>query len=51
MKSIIKFLPLLGLYVFIVLIASTHAFQGDEARYVLFANNLSQGFYSGSDNI
>lgn len=51
MKDIIKIFPLFGIYIFIVLVASTNTFQGDESRYVLFANNLSQGFYSSSDNI
>lgn len=51
MKDTIKFFPLLGIYIFIVLTASTNTFKGDESRYVLFANNLSQGFYSSLDSI
>ncbi len=42
-------LLLLSLYVLIVLAAQTSDFQGDEGRYVMFANNLLHGFYSPSD--
>jgi len=40
------FLPLLFLYIAIVLIFSKDVFQGDEGRYIGFAKNLIQGFYS-----
>ncbi|MFC1620963.1 ArnT family glycosyltransferase [Candidatus Omnitrophota bacterium] len=51
MKNSIKFLPLLILYIFIVLMASSDSFQYDEGRYVLFTQNLSQGFYSDSSDM
>ena len=47
----LKFIPLLVFYIIIVLAASTDTFWGDEGRYVMFATNLSHGFYSPSDNI
>ncbi len=43
------FAPLLLVYVTIVLILSENSFAGDEARYVQFAKNLVQGFYSPAD--
>ena len=46
-----RFLPLLFLYIFIVLIAHTKTFQGDEGRYVMFATNLSNGYYSPLDKV
>lgn len=46
-----RFLPLcafllLPLYCFIALYSYTPAFEGDEGRYVLFAKNLAEGYYS-----
>lgn len=51
MKDKTRFLPLLVLYILVVLLASTNTFQSDQARYVEFANNLSQGYYSPPDDI
>jgi len=42
----IRLLPLLLLYAGFVLVAAVPGLEGDEARYVMFATNLSQGFYS-----
>jgi hypothetical protein len=42
----LRFLPLLILYIFIVLVAHNGSFLGDEGRYVMFATNLSKGYYS-----
>jgi len=42
----ILFLPFLVLYVFYVLRFHTDAMEGDESRYIQFAQNLLQGFYS-----
>jgi hypothetical protein len=50
-KERLRFLPLLGLYISIILIASVDRFESDEARYVQFANNLSHGFYSPEGKI
>ncbi len=49
MKNSIRFLPLLLLYISIVLIFSENKFWGDEERYVMFAKNLTEGYYSPSD--
>jgi 4-amino-4-deoxy-L-arabinose transferase-like glycosyltransferase len=46
MKDKTKFLPLLGVYIFIVLLASSNDFQGDQKDYIWFAQNLSHGYYS-----
>lgn len=51
MKKRFIFLPLLLLYLAIILLAYHHNLQDDEVRYVTFARNLSQGFYSPADNI
>jgi hypothetical protein len=51
MKHNIKFLPLLLLYAFIILLAYHNNLQNDEIRYVAFAKNLSQGFYSPPEQI
>jgi hypothetical protein len=51
MRDKIKFLPLLFFYIIIILIAQTDEFWGDEARYVMFATNLTHGYYSPRDNI
>jgi hypothetical protein len=47
----IKLLPLLLLYGAIVLIFLPDSFQGDEERYIMYANNLTQGHYSPLDKI
>ena len=46
MKNILKFLPLLLLYVIVTLVFSSNEFNGDEGRYVMYATNLSKGYYS-----
>jgi hypothetical protein len=45
------FIGLFFLYVGITLAFSVTTFQGDEDRYVMFANNLVNGFYSPPDSI
>ena len=47
----IALLPFLVLYVVLVLVFHKDAMEGDEGRYVFFAENLSQGFYSPRDEI
>ena len=42
----ILFLPFLLLFIAYVLIFPTNGHEGDEARYLMFANNLVHGFYS-----
>lgn len=51
-NPIIKFLPLLLLYI-IILVFVRDAFLKDQDRYLMFASNLAQGFYSprGSINL
>jgi 4-amino-4-deoxy-L-arabinose transferase-like glycosyltransferase len=51
MKRYLRFVPLLILYVLVVLSFASDSFQGDEGRYVWFAENLAQGFYSPADEI
>lgn len=51
MTDFSKFLPLLILYFVIALSASTEVFQGDEGRYVEYAQNLSVGFYSPKNDV
>ena len=45
-KDFIELLPLLVLYIAVILILSTNTFDGDEGRYVMYATNLSNGYYS-----
>lgn len=40
------FLPFLILYVAIILILATPTLQGDEGRYLMYARNLPNGFYT-----
>lgn len=42
----IKLSPFLCLYVFLAGLLSTTGFKGDEGRYIYFANNILNGFYS-----
>lgn len=42
----ILFLPLIILYILIILILSKNYFEGDERRYIMYAQNLAKGFYS-----
>lgn len=51
MRDKLKLLPLLFYYSFVVLIFYSNNLWGDENRYVMFANNLLNGFYSPSDDI
>lgn len=48
-----KFLPLLLLYLFAVVLLSSNNFQSDEESYILNANRLVHGVYSsqGGDNL
>ena len=45
-KTKFLFIPFLILYIGIVILFSKSEFQGDETRYISFANNLLNGFYS-----
>lgn len=51
MTEKLKFLPLLFFYILVVIVASSNTFQGDESKYVRFANNLANGYYSPHDDI
>ena len=48
---LLKFLSLLLFYIVVVLAISSTNFWKDEGRYVMFATNLSQGYYSPLDKI
>lgn len=48
---LLKFFPLLLLYIVIVLLCYSRDFWGDEVRYVMFATNLSHGHYSPLNKI
>lgn len=50
-KTVLIFLPLLVGYVILVLITASGNFQGDEGRYVMYATNLSHGYYSPKGEI
>lgn len=50
-KAMIKFSPLLLLYIVVVLMGHSNNLQGDEGRYVMYANNLLKGYYSPQGQI
>lgn len=43
------FSPFLLLYIIIVLLFQANVLWGDESRYLIYAQNLTHGFYSGPD--
>lgn len=45
-RPYLLFLPFLVVYIIYVLMFPTNGQRGDEARYIMFANNLLDGFYS-----
>lgn len=49
-NGVLSFLPLLGLYIILVFVFSSNELTGDEYRHVRYATNLTQGFYTSSDN-
>ena len=52
MKRLIKFAPLLILYILlVVIIDSPHSPQSDAGRYLWFAENLTNGYYSPATEI
>jgi hypothetical protein len=50
MKDLLKFTPLLILYVFLVFTRGQSELFGDEIRYFAYAENLTQGFYTTQEN-
>ena len=51
MKDKIKFLPLLFYYGIVVLVLYSNDFWGDEGRYIMYAKNLLNGYYSPLDDV
>lgn len=49
-RPFLLFVPFLILFIIWVLINPTDGLYGDEGRYLMFANNLLQGFYSPPGN-
>jgi len=47
---VIRLLPLLFIYVAVVLLYSPRELAGDEYRYLRYANNLANGFYTDREN-
>jgi 4-amino-4-deoxy-L-arabinose transferase-like glycosyltransferase len=45
------FLPFLILYVAVILIFAKNISDGDEGKYLMYAQNLSQGFYTSLSNL
>ncbi len=45
-KPYLLFLPLLLLYVFIIIFFKPDEYVGDESRYIMFAHNLLNGYFS-----
>ncbi|MBK7872942.1 MAG: glycosyltransferase family 39 protein [Saprospiraceae bacterium] len=50
MKTALKFLPLLFLYIIIILLFSKDYLQKDEPRYLQYAENIVNGFFTTADN-
>ena len=51
LKDIIKFIPLLLIYIVVILIATDNNIYGDGKTYVMYAKNLSHGYYSPLNNV
>lgn len=49
-KILLPFLPLLAIYIVVFLVFSTPGTMGDEMRHIKYADNLTHGFYTNSDN-
>ncbi|MFA5032933.1 MAG: hypothetical protein WC614_07935 [bacterium] len=50
-KTLFKFSPLFFLYILLVLVFSQNTSHGDESRYLMFATNLLNGYYSPRSDI
>ena len=50
LNDYLKFLPLLLLYTIICITKQQNIFVGDEERYVIYADNLLNGFYAGTSS-
>lgn len=49
-KNITPFLPLLVLHIILILVFAKGEFVGDEGRYIDYATNLTNGFYTSLDD-
>jgi hypothetical protein len=49
-RVFIGFVPFFGVYLYIVLLSTNQEMAGDEGRYIWFAENLLNGYYSPSGN-
>lgn len=49
-KSLLPFLPLLGLYIVLLLAFSSNELTGDEGRHIRYATNLTQGHFTNANN-
>ena len=45
-QPFVFFLPFLAIYLLIILVSHSNSLQGDEGRYVQYARNLLNGYYS-----
>jgi hypothetical protein len=50
-KDIVLLSPLFFAYIIFIFLASTNTFEADQARYMMFATNLANGYYSPRDSI
>lgn len=50
MKDSLKFLPLLVIYLAIIMLFNSNELIGDEPRYIRYAENILQGYYTDADN-
>ncbi len=50
MKTALRFLPLLAIYIITIIVFTNTELEGDEARYIWYAENLINGFYTESDD-
>ena len=51
MRTGVKLIPLLAIYVFVLALNPMHHPRSDETRYMWFAENLSEGFYSPKHDV
>ncbi len=50
MKPILKFLPLLLLFTIVIILLAKTELRPDEIRYLNYANNLTQGYFTNPEN-
>jgi hypothetical protein len=51
MKTWMRFLPLLVVYIIVLILSPTEIGRSDQSRYMWYAENLSHGYFTPKDNV